>query len=597
MLTGKLKLRMTSKGLRAEVEFENAKGKLICLSVDSKMAVNESLRLAIQSLSEAIKDLPVTLEFSGNKVSQIEFSPQVDVQTRAALVTALLADTPRFHNPYNFVPALPRDTLPVPNELADRCPVGHDLYLPKLYSGTLQVVISMVTPLLIADPVNATAMDVGKGKQHHTYPVRVDAHGSPVLAATAIKGALRSAFEAITNSRFGVWDSGKHRNAIGYGRKEARNWDPATPSELIHASLLPATDVSELSPADRVFGWVAGAAGNPPRAYRGQLRIGPVHCESSNAVVEFPDPVPLAILAQPKTAQGRFYVAVNSTGFAQPDDLVRTAAGYEPGKGLRGRKVFPHHQGLSENYWLDPTSAGKRDAYDGALALPNGTYREYLRPFSDGGVKRDAQNRSVRGWVREGTCFRFSLQVINLSGPELGALAYLFTRDEGFCLRLGGGKPLGFGSATARLAAFEVRRGDAVAESYRRAFAAPEPLDDGATAILEGGDAAIEQAGCQSTAVQDERPLALPGDFVGCYQREVEAAYGSPFAEVAFIAAYERAARGFDDGAPVHYPRESRKPDPTGRNYTWFQTNDSGGKYALPDLAYDPGLPIDPISK
>ena len=99
MLTGKLKLRMTSKGLRAEVEFENAKGKLICLSVDSKMAVNESLRLAIQSLSEAIKDLPVTLEFSGNKVSQIEFSPQVDVQTRGGPLTIAWHDSLEHREP------------------------------------------------------------------------------------------------------------------------------------------------------------------------------------------------------------------------------------------------------------------------------------------------------------------------------------------------------------------------------------------------------------------------------------------------------------------------------------------------------------------
>ena len=67
------------------------------------------------------------------------------------------------------------------------------------------------------------------------------------------------------------------------------------------------------------------------------------------------------------------------------------------------------------------------------------------------GVDRDNQNRSVTAWVRPKTTFRFRLRVRNLSDVELGALLWLLNLDEGHYHRLGGAKPLGFGSVKIRI--------------------------------------------------------------------------------------------------------------------------------------------------
>src|SRR5262249_10344629 len=139
-----------------------------------------------------------------------------------------------------------------------------------------------------------------------------------------------------------------------------------------------ATGLKELSPADRVFGWVSQSGQG---AYRGNVRVGPVICESSpaDAVERFPgDGLPLAILGQPKEQQARFYVAASQQGEAQADDISKEEAGYQHGKGLRGRKVYLHYAGLPEGHW------------------------------------RDNQNRSILGWVNEGTSFSFDLHVTNL---------------------------------------------------------------------------------------------------------------------------------------------------------------------------------------
>lgn len=104
----------------------------------------------------------------------------------------------KFENPYNFVPAPPRDAGD--RDLGDSIgELGHHAFLPGRISGRLRVKLSTVTPLLIPD----------KGCEengHKRYGLRVDEHGAPVLPPTSIRGALRSAYEAITNSRFGVFE-------------------------------------------------------------------------------------------------------------------------------------------------------------------------------------------------------------------------------------------------------------------------------------------------------------------------------------------------------------------------------------------------------
>ena len=118
----------------------------------------------------------------------------------------------------------------------------------------------------------------------------------------------------------------------------------------------------ELSPADRVFGWVNQDGHG---AYRGNMRVGQAICETPSPIEEFTLPgLPLAILGQPKPQQARFYVAASADGEAQEDGLSKEDAGYLPGKGLRGRKTYPHHRALPPSHWVNPRPRPDRTGHD-----------------------------------------------------------------------------------------------------------------------------------------------------------------------------------------------------------------------------------------
>lgn len=352
----------------------------------------------------------------------------------------------------------------------------------------------------------------------------------------------------------------------------------ASPLELLDDSLRPAVTWAQMSPADRVFGWVNQEGSG---AYRGQVRIGQISCLTDNAIEWFTasrtnlydsaaqqDPgLPLAILGAPKPQQARFYVAQNPKGKAQPTRLSKDETGYRLGKGLRGRKVYPHHASLPKTYWDDPME----DRTDREI---EGHFQEYRRPAGD--RERDDQNRSIQGWVKINTQFSFDIHVTNLSSVEVGALLWLLHLPEGCYHRFGSGKPLGFGSVRLELESVELANGAAIKENYSRF----EELD-------------LPEC-CVTQLIQD-------------FQRQVQQCYGDgkPFEKVPFIAAFLRMAQGFDDDLPIHYPRVRQgggmgpvPPHPEGKAYEWFVENERtlGSRVvhgcSLPDLTNDGGLPL-----
>ncbi|MGW0587802.1 TIGR03986 family type III CRISPR-associated RAMP protein [Streptosporangium sp. NPDC002607] len=342
------------------------------------------------------------------------------------------------------------------------------------------------------------------------------------------------------------------------------------PSELLDESLLPAAHIGELSPADRVFGWVAPRGkGARPSAYRGRLRIGPVICEqdADEAVERFGgDGLPLAILGQPKPQQGRFYLAESRESPDRPiKDGTPKEKLYQPGQGLRGRKVYWHHAGLDRRqHWSE--GQGKLDPTQVRI---NGYYREYRRsrtPYDDKGSptpdgrryrtkdteQRDTQNRSIKGWVRPGTTFRFVVEVRDLDDHELGALAWLLTLPPGHFHRLGLGRPLGFGSVRLEVEAenTELHSGAEYAAHYR-SLSGTLPDTDGVKRLIRAGET---------------------------FTRMVEGVESLTKVRDAMLAV----SRG-NPGLPVHYPRTQPDwsrgevpvpPDPRGRNYEWFTENE-----------------------
>ena len=111
-----------------------------------------------------------------------------------------------FVNPYSFLLAIRGDLT---GPLADAPPVGHDRLQAGRHTGVIRVNLTTETPLLIPDAACMTEDNGG----HKTFPVRVGADAKPYLAPTSVKGMLRSAYEAVTNSRLGVFSG--HEDCLG----------------------------------------------------------------------------------------------------------------------------------------------------------------------------------------------------------------------------------------------------------------------------------------------------------------------------------------------------------------------------------------------
>ena len=292
-------------------------------------------------------------------------------------------------------------------------------------------------------------------------------------------------------------------------------------------------------------------------AYRGRLRVGAVTCQApkEKAIQSFGvQGVPLAILSTPKPSQGRFYVA-NAKG--------SPVAGDDPGysdekQRLRGRKVFPHHKPVAgpqnAGYWNGaPANGQANQPYNNT-----GYHQEYHRA----GGTRDNQNRSMKEWVPIGTTFAFPIDVVNLSEVELGALLWLLSLPEGSFHRLGGGKPLGFGSVRLQVTSLDLHSGTQWAQYYQAFDNDPVP----------------------STQELQQKAIAA-------FQAAVVEAYGAgpdrAFETISFIKAFLNAAQGFD-GRPIHYPRATLAPNQDGENFKWFGDH---RKIPLPLLENDQGLP------
>ncbi len=337
------------------------------------------------------------------------------------------------------------------------------------------------------------------------------------------------------------------------------------PRNLLHTSLHPAESLEELSPADRVFGWVS--QGGAKQAYRGNLRIGAVRCRTSpQEAIESHDPegVALTILGAPKPQQARFYVGRDPdrpSHMRDPDRLE-----YRVGRGvaLRGRKTYPTQQALPDDYWEDPTQWGPRRR--------NGPtrYQEFRQPEQDGKVRRDDQNRSVLDWIRPGTEFEFDIDISNLDAVELGALLWLLEMPDGQFHRLGGGKPLGFGCVSLTVISSDIRTGRSWREYYRQGVSADEV-----------GETGFDEEKC-IRSFQEASTAAYELDGV------------DGFDTLPFIAAFVRSTGGHAAGIPTHYPRTAAAPNPEGRNYEWFVWNAGhhGPDLPLPDIQEDEGLPI-----
>jgi CRISPR-associated protein (TIGR03986 family) len=311
----------------------------------------------------------------------------------------------------------------------------------------------------------------------------------------------------------------------------------SSPMELIKPLRLdPATTLGELSSAERLFGWAAlsRTADDAHGAVRGRLRVGPVVSSPACPITTHDPPLLLTTLNAPKPQNDRFYAASDKHGTPLVAEAER-GTGFAPGGGLRGRKVYPHQGALSEEH----RGIGER-------------------------VK---SNASVREWIAEKSQFTFELTLDDVEVVAAGALLWLLSLGEDHHVKLGGGRPLGFGSVSLKCDQIELSDGDGIRAGIR-ALARPEPLD-----------------------------ATRRGELVAAFREAVKESYGRDFTEVPFIAAFLAASTGNVGSQvaelPTHYPRITPHADPEHPMYEWFAENEHpgrGGKQPLPPLGRDHGL-------
>ncbi|MDR1427284.1 MAG: hypothetical protein LBJ08_05940, partial [Bifidobacteriaceae bacterium] len=400
--------------------------------------------------------------------------------------------------------------------------------------------------------------------------------------------------EAITNSRFGVVDPAGEapQSVLAQSREDKSKRKYAAKQGLLQETKtiiaadgrtisewgflratghFPANCPDELSPADRMFGWVRqyGVTGERTHAQthdavRGALRIDPPVIENETER-ESSDVIELATLATPKTTQRRFYLAniaetPSGTGGSQSNPLE----GIHPKTQLRGRKVYlPHRETFDKPEYWAPSSARQESE-----AQP---YQEYARP--EGESAPNTMNWYIDDYIPPGSIISTTLRVAGVSALELGALLWLLALNDdveftspytGAALGIGHGKPLGFGSVCVRADWDRTRIWDAASLAKRCTTLTPPERNE---------------HGCDRT------------HFIELFEDQIEELALKQVRDEFLDAVY-----GFRH-VPVHYPRhrdrddQGTRPRPKGEQFKWWK----GRTDTLPPLGTEPPptLPYD----
>lgn len=112
----------------------------------------------------------------------------------------------RFLNPYNFVRTLEVCTRTAAPLLGRCAPPPHDRYIGQ--SGRITCRLTTTTPLFVSDSEGVEPEEVN-GKTHLHYRFFRDPAGNVAIPGTGLRGAIRSVFEAATNSCFAHFAGGK----------------------------------------------------------------------------------------------------------------------------------------------------------------------------------------------------------------------------------------------------------------------------------------------------------------------------------------------------------------------------------------------------
>ena len=122
-----------------------------------------------------------------------------------------------FHHAYNGIPTRRSDDP----FLRDGEPAPLDHLVRDTYSGTLKLTIETKTPLITAwrDPVGRLVVPSASGKKEGAL-----SDDDAIIPATSLKGVLSAAYEAVTQSRFRVFDNDERQPQFRYTTDHPQRW-------------------------------------------------------------------------------------------------------------------------------------------------------------------------------------------------------------------------------------------------------------------------------------------------------------------------------------------------------------------------------------
>lgn len=333
---------------------------------------------------------------------------------------------------------------------------------------------------------------------------------------------------------------------------------------LAHRGGEPAKLAEQMSPADRVFGWVGEGASQyrDVRAYKGHAWVQDVRfTEAEVEQLDGLDPqgLQLATLNGPKPEQYRFYLKDGSGKPLADQEKKTVGEGYNlrhaDGRSVPRKFYWPHE--TTDDYWStqgplkkDPDGGYRQDA-------KQGRYREYLAPPGTS----DKTSRRIREWIKPGASFTFNIRFENVHPLHVGALLWLLSGSLNF--GVGAGKPLGFGT---------------VALSIVSDATSIESVEDTTSRWGEWCTGAAEEKG------------VFPDKLIEAFEASVEQLFPGLLKAFAVLSS--------PPDLPVHYPRlkgDAGSP-PVAESYQWFVQNERAPHeraWALPDVN-DPALPLLP---
>lgn len=306
--------------------------------------------------------------------------------------------------------------------------------------------------------------------------------------------------------------------------------------------LLPCTDIEQLCPASRVFGWVHPEADENVSkrvAYAGRVRFSHATIDPEERYIA-EDDITLQILGSPHPTAVEFYLDLQSPNHIKPSN--DQPHGYDAsGATLRGRKFYRHH--------------------------PEGVLEEEATTDD-----RTKFNRTLRGVVMENSVFDFTIEFENLQPVELGALLWTLELEPGMFHRLGYAKPLGLGSVS-----IEVMKLSLVRQSAR--YKESGSLGDAAAGRVDYTE--------QSNPTIDHFKTSTRRQYTDAMGR----LYSQPFNELVNISDLRNLLS--DEPLPpdmrIHYPRLRR--DDIQDQFQWFvQNKKSDTPQMLPTPDRDTGF-------